>query len=243
LTTLTDEIIRSGNRLAYEVEVIRGDLNGLHELLTESLRDDIHLFVQEQGTSGATELNNGDNPKDPDFIKQLRMLGKVKARLEAVITIFGEAMKWSMPTSDMNSTLISVSAPELGIQSTEEDDKARETLRAIRGEINDLLASASGYDGVNAASQRVEEYRQLALLWKGTGEERARTKFVDNLIKVVEDRRKTLDSKKAAQGTKPEGVHRSNSASGRNQRGSGEMGGAAGLFRNLQRLKDDLYLD
>ncbi|KAK5064773.1 hypothetical protein LTR84_000607 [Exophiala bonariae] len=261
LTSLTDEIIRSGNRLAYEVEVLRGDVNGLHELLSESLRQDIELFVGEQMANGVQKPEGNVTSKniedaaeeteeikavnhDPDFIIQLRMLGEVKARLEAVITIFGEAMKWSIPPSDISSSLISVSAPELGIQYTEEDDKAREVLRAIRAEITDLLNSGpGGLAGYEAASRRVEEYRLLAQVWKGTGEEKARIRFVDTLTKIVEDRKKALEAQRNSRDARSDSTQRPSSAMGRLSKASTEVGGAAGLFRNLQRLKDDLYLE
>lgn len=260
LTSLTDEIIRSGNRLAYEVEVLRGDVNGLHELLSESLRQDIKLFVGDQLSNGAVEPSSDEADADaekadetreakvvnydPDFIIQLRMLGKVKARLEAVITIFGEGMKWPIPPSDISSSLISVSAPELGIQYTEEDDKAREVLRSIRAEITDLLNSTpDGFSGLEAASRRAEEYRLLAQLWKGTSEEKVRNKFVDGLLKIVEDRRKVLEAQRTSRDTRSDGSQRSSSATGRLSKVSNEVGAAAGLFRNLQRLKDDLYLE
>jgi len=260
LTSLTDEIIRSGNRLAYEVEVLRGDVNGLHELFSESLRQDINLFVGDQLSNGSVEplgdgadagAENADGTRetkvvnyDPDFISQLRMLGKVKARLEAVINIFGEAMKWPIPPSDISSSLISVSAPELGIQYTDEDDNAREVLRSIRAEITDLLNSSSdGLSGLDAASRRAEEYRLLAQLWKSTSEEKARNKFVDGLLRIVEDRRKVLEAQRNSRDARPDGSQRSSSAMGRLSKVSNEVGGAAGLFRNLQRLKDDLYLE
>ncbi|OAP59391.1 hypothetical protein AYL99_06689 [Fonsecaea erecta] len=258
LTSLTDEIIRSGNRLAYEVEVLRGDANGFHELLTDSLRHDISQFVNNEVTGNVPPtlnseaddegtLQNVELENEPDFMTRLRLLGKVKARLESVITIFGEAMKWPIPPSELSmaSNLISVSSPELGIQSTAEDDKAREALKSIRAEIDDLLGQESaGYTNLEAASQRVDEYRKLAILWKGTGEEKARVKFVDSLAKLVEDRRKTLDARERARNSKVASSVRSNSATGRNPRSSNEgSGGAAGLFRNLQRLKDDLYLE
>lgn len=251
LTSLTDEIIRSGNRLAYEVEVLRGDVNGLHDLLSESLRDDIRSFVQSEvlsetiwSTSGGEDAQNaeqGTEVREPEFMTQLRLLGKVKTRLEAVIALFGEAMKWPIPPSELSmASLISVSSPELGIQSTEEDDKAHEILRSIRAEITDLLDSESGgYTGLEAASRKVEEYRRLAMLWQGTAEERARIKFVDSLTKIVEDRKKSLDSRGGARNFS----NGSSSSLGRNPRGLGEGSGAAGLFRNLQRLKDDLYLE
>lgn len=254
LTSLTDDIIRSGNRLAYEVEVLRGDVNGLHELLTEALRDDINLFVRQVSSDQQTDLeveaknaHQGSQPsQDPDFMIQLRVLEKVRARLEAVIAIFGEAMKWPVVPSELpgGSNLISVSAPELGIQSTEEDDKAREALRDIRSEITELLnSSPDGHAGLEAATRRVEEYRQISLLWKGTGEEKVRTKFVDTLTRLVEDRKKTLQTQKLARDAKADHTTRSSSAMGRITKASSEVTGAAGLFRNLQRLKDDLYLE
>jgi hypothetical protein len=256
LTSLTDEIIRSGNRLAYEVEVLRGDVNGFHELLTESLRKDISEFVKDEAIgqvaspiypdADGDEMVHIRAPTDePDFMARLRLLSKVKARLESVITVFGEAMEWPVPPSEVSgASLISVSAPELGIQSSAEDDKANEVLKRIRAEIGDLLAPAPGdYTGVDAASRKVEEYARLATLWKGTGEEKARLKFVESLTKLVEDRRRALDAREAARNARQEGSGRSNSSMGRNMKGANEGGGATGLFRNLQRLKDDLYLE
>ncbi|KIW66072.1 hypothetical protein PV04_08277 [Phialophora macrospora] len=255
LTTLADEIIRSGNRLAYEVEVLRGDVNGFHELLTESLRKEINEFVEDEVMGQAArpfepEADGGEMvhiraPTDePDFMARLRLLSKVKARLESVITVFGEAMEWPVPPSEVSgASLISVSAPELGIQSSAEDDKANEVLKQIRAEIGDLLTSAAGdYTGVETASRKVEEYAQLATIWKGTSEEKARLKFVESLTKLVEDRR-ALDAREAARNARQGASGRSNSAMGRSNKGANEGGGATGLFRNLQRLKDDLYLE
>ncbi|KAK5660919.1 hypothetical protein OQA88_12292 [Cercophora sp. LCS_1] len=45
LTQLTDDILRSGGRLAYEVELLRGETLSLSEALTEGLHDDITKFV------------------------------------------------------------------------------------------------------------------------------------------------------------------------------------------------------
>ena len=44
LTQLTDEILRSGGRLAYEVEVLRGETIGLTDSLENGLKKDIELF-------------------------------------------------------------------------------------------------------------------------------------------------------------------------------------------------------
>lgn len=45
LTQLTDDILRSGSRLAYEVELLRGETLSLAETLTEGLQDDVTKFV------------------------------------------------------------------------------------------------------------------------------------------------------------------------------------------------------
>ena len=45
LTQLTDDILRSGSRLAYEVELLRGETLGLAETLTEGLQEDVAKFV------------------------------------------------------------------------------------------------------------------------------------------------------------------------------------------------------
>jgi len=262
LTALTDEIIRSGNRLAYEVEILRGDVNNLHEVLTEALREDIQKFVVDEITKvqnpGAGLRGDEDsaldiegtaegNEADPDFLTRLRSLGQIKARLEAVVTVFGEALKWPLPPSELSmaSSLISVSSPELGLQTTVEDDKAREIAREIRAEITDLLDSdGGGYKGLDAALKKVEEFRQLATVWKGTGEERARIKFIDSLAKIAEDRKKLLDVRSASQGgSRPDNSQRHSSRIARHPKSDSDGGGAAGLFRNLQRLKDDLYLE
>jgi hypothetical protein len=243
LTSLTDEILRSGNRLAYEVEILRGDINSFYELLTETLKDDIRHFVKDEATAeGDSNAEAAGQRKDPVFITQLRMLGQVKARLEAVVAIFGEAMKWTVPPSELQvaSSLISVSAPELGVANTEDDDKARVSARAIRSEIQDLLDSDGGeYNGLDAAAKRVEQYKDLATIWKGTAEERVRSRFVESLGKQVDDRKRVLDSKALAHRTRTGNAQRLSSAQGR----QGQNDGGGGFFRNLGRLRDDLYLE
>ena len=257
LTQLTDYILRSGSRLAYEVEVLRGDANGLYEVLTDTLKGDIRQFVAEQVVSGAengVENGSAKNTGDPDFIVQLRMLGQVKARLEAVVNIFGEAMKWPLPDSEVSvaSSLISVSAPELaGMETTDHDETGKETARKLRAEITDLLDNdGGGYAGLEAASQKVEEFRLLCTLWKETAEERARARFVDSLSKLVDDRKKILDARSLPQRARADSAtQRSSSMPGRagarsERNTTAESGNpAGGLFRNLQKLRDEIYLD
>lgn len=242
LTILTDEILRSGNRLAYEVEVLRSDANSLFDLLSETLKEDIALFVGE--TTSAEPNNDGEIKavnNDPEFMQQLRLLGHVKARLEEVIRVFGDALKWPIPPSDvsMASTLISVSAPELGVTSTVEDDKARATIRAYREQIVDLLNSeGGGFEGLEAAQQRIQAYQNLALIWKGTVEEKARNRVVEGFAKLADDRRKALETQSQRRS------HIDSARSSAQPSRSGTPGlQSGGLLGGLRKLRDEIYLD
>lgn len=251
LTNLTDEILRSGNRLAYEVEVLRSDAGSLYDMLSTTLQQDIRQFVHQQAAnpdigldaadeSGQTPISKASAVSgDPEFMQQLRLLGHVKLRLEEVIRVFGDALKWPIPPSDVSvaSSLISVSAPELGVASSAEDDKARATIRQYREEINDLLNSdGGGQAGLDAASKKVQSFQDLAVVWRGTAEEKARNRVVDGFAKIVEDRRRALGSSNqnsksyfdsAKSGTQPSRLGTPGSAAG-------------GLWR---KLRDEMYLD
>ncbi|KAH7397637.1 hypothetical protein BKA64DRAFT_43316 [Cadophora sp. MPI-SDFR-AT-0126] len=219
LTQLTDEILRSGSRLAYEVEVLRGETLGLSEALTEGLQDDVVKFVpggldQELARKQprAAETNGHRRrsstitaPKtpvreevpaivDPPYIQKLRTLTLVRSRLETVIKTFGDAMAWTFPPSEVSvtSSFLSVSAPEPGSEMHSTEEKGQQVSKQLRDEIADLLIGGDPVDGIEAAAKRVEELKELAIVWKGTAEERARTKFVDNLAKMVEDRHRDL---------------------------------------------------
>lgn len=248
LTTLTDEILRSGNRLAYEVEVLRSDAGNLFDLLSVTLQDDIKHFVRDEAGQDGNPASTVDlkdaqkissSNRDPEFMHQLRLLGHVKSRLEEVIRVFGDALKWPIPPSDVSvtSSLISVSAPELGVANSAEDDRARATIRQYREEITDLLHSeGGGQAGLNAAQKRVESFQDLAIVWKGTAEEKARNKVVDGFAKIVEDRRRALGS--SSQATKSQvDLARSN---GQPSRLGTPSSAAGGLWR---KLRDEMNLD
>lgn len=238
LTQLTDEILRGGSRLAYEVELLRGETLGLSEALSEGLHDDVTRFVPD----GAAVSKPGDkiadvqrrrastltaapatalrapvtttdvipdsapvdaDSTDPPYITQLRTLTLVRSRLDAVVKTFGDAMEFVFPPSELSvsSSFLSVSAPEPGQEgahSTEE--KGQQVLRKLRDEIADLLRATKGapaavadpIEGIEKAARRIEELRELAVVWKGTAEEKGRAKFIDGLAKSVEDRHKEL---------------------------------------------------
>ncbi|ESZ93652.1 hypothetical protein SBOR_5957 [Sclerotinia borealis F-4128] len=222
LTQLTDEILRSGSRLAYEVDVLRGETLGLSEALTEGLHDDVTKFVPEglekdlsrrptrsgdlHGTSRArsatvtipktptAEDTSRTKIVDPPYITQLRTLTLVRSRLDTVIKTFGDAMAWTFPPSEVSvtSSFLSVSAPEPGSEAHSTEEKGQQISKRIRDEIADLLIGNDPIDGIEAAAKRVQELKDLAFVWKGTAEERARSKFVESLAKMVEDRHRDL---------------------------------------------------
>jgi hypothetical protein len=225
LTQLTDEILRSGSRLAYEVEVLRGETVGLSEALTEGLQDDIakfvpdgldqHLVARKHSTIGARARSSTITPvpktppvedsivenTDPQYVNQLRTLTSVRGRLETVIKTFGDAMSWTFPPSEVSvsSSFLSVSAPEPGSEAHSVEEKGQQVSKKLREEIADLLVtSGDPGDGIESAAKRVEELKELVKVWKGTAEEKARVKFVEGLAKIVEDSHRELlrDSEK-----------------------------------------------
>jgi hypothetical protein len=219
LTQLTDEILRSGSRLAYEVEVLRGEALGLSEALTEGLQEDVARFVPgglegdlARKQSKVAEVNGQSRrasilptPKtptreetptiaDPPYITKLRTLTLVRSRLDTVIKTFGDAMEWTFPPSEVSvtSSFLSVSAPEPGSDMHSTEEKGQQVSKKLRDEIADLLIGGDPVDGIEAAAKRVEELKDLAVVWKGTAEEKARVRFVESLAKLVEDRHREL---------------------------------------------------
>lgn len=205
LTQLTDDILRSGARLAYEVDVLRGEAIGLSETLNEGLRDDISLFAPEKPNQSTDEdaippTESGEEtstaPEEPAYINQLRTLSHVKQRLESVIKVFGEAMQWSLPPSEVSitSSFISVSGPEPGSDSHSREEKGREFAEGLRSEIADLIVTADNRaEGHEAALARIAALRDLAEVWKGTAEEKARIRFVEGLANLADDRLRELE--------------------------------------------------
>ncbi|KAJ5735289.1 uncharacterized protein N7483_000414 [Penicillium malachiteum] len=268
LSQLSDEILRSGGRLAYEVEVLRGETIGLSETLTEVLRDDITKFIPDSNTTlpstaektateAATEdttstkedevevtepVQKKDAIADPEYITNLRTLNQVRSRLEDVVQTFGDAMEWPLPPSEISfsSSFISVSGPDITVDGSDQEEKGQEVMKKLRTEILELLDSAgSGRAGLDAATRRVETLRTLATVWKGSAEEKARQRFVDNLGRLVDERRRNLDHHKAMAEQSQRG-----SKSRSEPRRDGDSGVAGGgLFRNLQRLKEEIYLE
>ncbi|KAJ4295265.1 hypothetical protein N0V90_007276 [Kalmusia sp. IMI 367209] len=221
LTQLTDDILRSGARLAYEVEVLRGETTGLTETLTDGLKQHVDKFVpagialdsdrkedaettgpaskdhDEQEAFESTATSAAARDASPDYITQLRVLTLVRTRLETVIKVFGEAMHWTLPPSEISltSSLISVSAPDPGTDASTREQKGKEFAAALRDEIADLV-TGDPESGPEAAQTRIQALRDLAVVWKGTAEEKARNKFIEGLIKLAEEKQREVEREK-----------------------------------------------
>lgn len=188
--------------------MLRGETLGLSEALTEGLHDDVVKFVpggleqelarKQPGTTlvaiKSPEVEDTPKVTDPPYITQLRTLTLVRTRLDTVIKTFGDAMAWTFPPSEVSvsSSFLSVSAPEPGSEMYSTEEKGQQMLKQLREEIADCLIGDDPIDAIEAAAARVEELKELAVVWKGTAEEKARVKFVESLAKMVEDRHRDL---------------------------------------------------
>lgn len=256
LTQLTDEIIRSGSRLAYEVDVLKGETTGLTDLLDNGLKKDIELLAPsaharqsmkpDAGDEHELVANNADVTSsasaEPEYLERLRSLAVVRARLDSVVKVFGDAMAWPLAPSE-TSSLLSISAPESDADSRSREAKGKEFADQLRNDLNELIGSGNDAAGLEAAASRLEELKQLAEVWKGTAEEKARLRLVETLQKPIEDRQSVLGN--TSNGRKPA----VSSSSGYDLR-YGNMDAAPpggesgyGFLQNLRNLKNDMYLE
>ncbi|KAI7685542.1 hypothetical protein KC322_g13091, partial [Hortaea werneckii] len=158
LNQLTDEIIRSGSRLAYEVEVLRGDTAGLTDSFNSGLRKDIEVFTSRaegssnDSTNGTTRDEakakdaSGNGTVEPEYLARLKTLTAVRARLDAVIKVFGDAMAWPLAPSELagvTSSIISVSAPDSDGEARDREEKGKEYVEKMRLEISELLGAGN----------------------------------------------------------------------------------------------------
>ncbi|KAL2135233.1 hypothetical protein VTI74DRAFT_9325 [Chaetomium olivicolor] len=289
LTDLTNDILRSGGRLAYEVELLRGETLGLAETLNEGLEEDIAKFVpggirqsitepkstsDSHGASSshqrrmsilaappppAPEPSSVDAttaaasetpaPDEPPSIAQLRTLALVRSRLDSVIKTFGDAMEFVFPPSEVSvsSSFLSVSAPDAGGENHSTEEKGQQVLQSLRDEISRLLNNSQDpIKGIEDAAHRIEQLKELAMVWKGTAEEKGRTKFIEGLAKMVEDRHREL-LKEVEQSNrrgelKPQAEASAVKAAAEGDAAQAETKGygAYGLISQLQKLRSGL---
>ncbi|KAL9608285.1 MAG: hypothetical protein Q9167_006868, partial [Letrouitia subvulpina] len=124
---------------------------------------------------------------EPPEIHSLRTLLRVRSALLSTTRIFSLALSWPMPpslltstTSSLASNLISVSAPpppqHKASETPDLEQQGQEALAKLRGEVEEMLLAE---DDLARARARVQELRECVGVWKGTGEEKARMKWVE----------------------------------------------------------------
>lgn len=294
LSQLTEDILRSGSRLAYEVELLRGETLGLSEaLLGEGpLKADLERFVpagiEQVSTRRASLVSTplavadavvSDSPApitpaatgaagveaeddEPPYISHLRTLTLVRSRLDAVIKTFGEAMEFVFPPSEISvsSGFLSVSAPDFPdrhsgtAEQISMEDRGQQTLKKLREEISGLLKRGGSHEdkvqGVEQATKRVEEIKVLTSVWKGTAEEKGRTRFVEQLARLVEERHRELVKEVEDQRDREQArrAQDENGASRREQTGSSDAAtaeskgplGGYGFMNQWQKIRGGL---
>jgi len=195
LTQLTDDILRSGGRLAYEVEMLRGDTATLADVLTGDLSNDVQKFLpigvdmeSEKVVDGINAIETTSaSTSTPEYITKLNTLAIVRDRLDTVIKVFGDAMIWDLPPSEAAS---SVTGMPTVTNDAELEARGRRYIEKQRDEITALVEASmqdSDEDAYNTALQRVACLRRLAVVWKGTAEEKARLQFVQALERIIEE--------------------------------------------------------
>ncbi|KAM3444915.1 hypothetical protein NHJ13734_000949 [Beauveria thailandica] len=275
LTQLTDDILRSGSRLAYQVELLRGETLSLNETLHEKLQEDIAKFLpdgiqgkqDEKGNESVAGENGQDEERkdkaneagasnEPTCVQQLRTLTLVRSRLEDVVKIFGDAMDFGFPPSEVSvsSSFLSVSAPEPGSDQQSSEAKGQQNLKKLRDEISSLLrpdrdGGADPIAGIERAANRIEELKTLNAVWRGTAEEKGRSRFIESLAKMVEDRHKELmremeqQQQRGASPAKKTGdgmVRRTGSPALGDETRPAQPPGGFGLMSQLQKLRSGL---
>lgn len=243
LTQLTDDILRSSSRLSYQVELLRGETLSTSEVLRDRLATDVAVFLPTSGEQSQCAVADAPatNSGEPTSVARLRTLTTVKDRLDSVIKAFGAAMEFVFPPSELStsSSFLSVSAPEPGSQEQSTEQKGQEVLQKLRDEISTLLADPDDpIQGIEKAAQRVEELKDLSVIWKGTAEEKGRAKFIESLAQKVEERHRELlrevetGAKKNSKGAEPDVGHRKAAEGGNKSYAPG-----LGLLNQLQKMR------
>lgn len=213
LQNLTDEILRVAPRLSYEVEVLRGGVVGLGEDL-EKVGSKVARFspsVPKESADAMSDGEDGLNNTKPEVLKRLEALSAIRARLEEVIAIFGEAMNWPLPVATSENTTQNTNS-NLGVNSPlyynlspapspppfiKEMNKTNNAAKAATkvvnptAEISYLLAA----NLVPQARSRIEELRLLAGVFKGTVEADTRLELVEELARRVKEVEKLRDGR------------------------------------------------
>ena len=265
LNALTDDILRVSPRLTYEVELLRGEAISLSDSLSPSgsLHASVAQFMPDTATSSSPSadqyreyapiLPSSDtgpvgsvtDPSQEAPIDSLRTLLHVRSRLTHVSQIFSLALSWPFPPSLLpKSSSISASSPADHTY----EAQGQAACARLRQETIDLLAE--GEEGVQKAAEMVKELRICVEVWKGTGEEKARGKFVEDLEEMVEEARRKSREENPTKGSLKVSSQPNGSALAGTSRDipvlpsrNTDTHSGPGFLRNLQRLRDEIYME
>lgn len=267
LNALTDDILRVSPRLTYEVELLRGEAISLSDNLSTSgnLYASVAQFVPDTSTSSPPSTDQVHREHAPNLpsssdkdsagsvtlpsqeapIDSLRTLLHVRSRLTRVSQIFSLALSWPFPPSLLPKSS-SISAPTPADHTYEAQGQA--ACARLRQETIDLLAE--GEEGVQKAADMVQELRACVEVWKGTGEEKARGKFVEELEEMVEEgRRKNREANSTKATMRFSSQPNGNTLAGTSRdipvlpSRNADTSSGPGFLCNLQRLRDEIYME
>lgn len=165
--------------------------------------------------------------REPPSLPHLRTLLHVRRQLQSTIQTFNQALSFPFPPSLLTTTtssLITVSAVN---QDPDLESKGQVALSRLKHEVMERMADEGGLEKARA---RVQELKDLCSVWKGTGEERARNKWIEGLDGEVEE-----------EARRREGSRKGNDGSA--VRGIAESGGGATGPGFLRRLREEIYLE
>jgi len=132
--------------------------------------------------------------------------------------------------------LITVAPPN---QDPDLENKGQAALSRLKQEVVDMLERGE----TENAQMRVAELKDVCVIWKGTGEERARGRWVDGLEGIVEDEimKKEQGRRRGGGGQQGPAVTREGSAMrGVADTDPGRGGTPTGFLR---RLRDEIYME
>ena len=286
LTTLTDDILRTSSRLAYEVELLRGEALSLADTLSSrgTLHSQIQHFVpngldsilsppadnEEEGEKSTSPTrrktshpvsptlvqtpSQSNSPPEPPALPHLRTLLHVRAQLHRCISQFNLALTLPFPPSLLSPTTTTNTTnprtslkppPSTSTTSPSPSDSSAETkgqaaLARVKQEILELIADTEGRGGgVERARERVRELRSVSEIWKGTGEERARARWVDGLEGMVrEEEERRVRRGGGGLGQRQGQVRREGSVVR-----AVETEGRSGTPGFLRRLREEIYME
>ena len=104
-----------------------------------------------------------------------------------------------------------------------------------------MLADLDGRgNGTERARERISELRNVCEIWKGTGEERGRGRWVDGLEDMVDG-----EARKREEGRKKNGVSGSGQGARRETSAvrSGDVTSGGGGPGFLRRLREEIYME